>query len=240
MTPPLNIRSLFPVQATAAAEPSEAAATIDFICSTGTTDRTGEIIDQSGWLLDAYRRNPVFQNAHRYGDVMHTLGRALITDLREQGGKPVLFQRVQFAIDINPVAKIAFGLYKGGFLNAVSVGFRPIKWEYGTPEAGYTVKYTQAELLEVSAVAIPANPEALALGLKSGAFTQEDLATLAEFTASLVALRSVGQQPPPEIAFLRALRQALSAASAEKKPPRGSAPLRSTVELPLDKNTIYS
>jgi hypothetical protein len=35
---------------------------------------------------------------------------------------------------------------------------------------------------------------------------------MAEFTASLVALRSVGQQPLPEIAFLRALRATVSAA----------------------------
>src|SRR5436853_595550 len=92
---------------------------LDFISSDDTLDRYGEIIDASGWRLENYRRNPVFQNAHQYGDVIFTLGRALLTEVR--GGK--LFQRIEFATDINPMAKIAYGLYKRKFLNAVSVGF---------------------------------------------------------------------------------------------------------------------
>jgi len=67
------------------------------------------------------------------------------------------------------MAKVAYGLYKGGFLSAVSVGFIPLQWENGTKEAGYRRKYTEQELVEVSAVSIPANPNALALGVKSGA-----------------------------------------------------------------------
>src|SRR5262245_56197614 len=97
---------------------------LDFISSDETLDRYGEIISASGWRLENYRRNPVFQNAHQYGDVIFTLGRALITEVREPGphevGTPrcgVLFQRIQFATDVNPMARIAYGLYKGKFLN---------------------------------------------------------------------------------------------------------------------------
>ncbi len=208
MTLPSHIRTQ--LQVAAKAQPALQDDVIDFVASTGITDRVGEIIDQAGWDLAAYRRNPVFQNSHHYGDIIHTLGRALSTELRTVNGVPALCQTVQFAVEINPIAKIAYGLYKGGFLNAVSVGFRPINWEYGSPDTGFTVRYTQSELLEVSAVAIPANPEALALGLKAGAISQEDVATLAEFTASIVALRELGQQPPsPEVLFLRSLSQLL-------------------------------
>src|SRR5437667_12045282 len=50
---------------------------LDFISSDETLDRYDEIIVASGWKLSSYHRNPVFQNAHQYGDVIFTLGRAL-------------------------------------------------------------------------------------------------------------------------------------------------------------------
>src|SRR5439155_12164181 len=103
------------------------------------------------------------------------IGKSLITELRGDH----LFQRVQFAVDENPIAKLAYGLYKGGFLRAVSVGFIPIRWENGSAEAGYRRKYLEQELLEVSAVSIPANPNALTLGLKAGPIQNADLKDLA-------------------------------------------------------------
>src|SRR5438445_7524866 len=36
--------------------------------------------------------------------------------------------RSQFATEANPMARIAYALYKGKFLNAVSVGFIPLRW----------------------------------------------------------------------------------------------------------------
>src|SRR5207244_1978655 len=105
-----------------------------------------------------------------------TLGKALATEVR--GGK--LFQRIQFATDVNPMAKIAYGLYRAKFLSAVSVGFIPLRWEDGAQDTAFRRKYLEQELLEVSAVAIPANPNALALGLKSGAVNKSDLRDLAD------------------------------------------------------------
>ncbi|HLH54554.1 MAG TPA: hypothetical protein VKY92_13155 [Verrucomicrobiae bacterium] len=185
---------------------------LDFIASDETVDRYGEIISPSGWRLEAYRRNPVFQNAHQYGDILFTLGKALITEVRTVAPIPgtpsaqlaqpktALYQRIQFATDINPVARIAYGLYQGKFLNAVSVGFVPLKWvdADGTEHApqnsaGGSVqavpahsrggrgaqrvrrRYLEQELLEVSAIGIPANPNALALGLRAGAIEKSDL-----------------------------------------------------------------
>src|SRR6266446_3233515 len=160
-------------------------AVLDFGSSDETLDRYGEIIQASGWKLPSYSRNPVFQNAHQYGDVIFTLGRALITEVRYPTPHsalraPHLYQRIQFATDVNPMARIAHGLYRGKFLNAVSVGFIPLRWENGGEKAGYSRKYLEQELLEVSAVAIPANPNALALALKSGALEKSDLRDLAD------------------------------------------------------------
>src|SRR5437016_3204463 len=80
---------------------------IDFVSSSDTLDRYEEIIRPEGWQLENYRRNPVFQNAHQYGDVIFTLGKALITEARATP-RPHLFQRIEFAVDVNPIARIAY------------------------------------------------------------------------------------------------------------------------------------
>jgi HK97 family phage prohead protease len=149
---------------------------LEFIASDESLDRYQEIVVASGWRLEAYRHNPVFQNSHQYGDVIFTLGKALVTEVRESR----LFLSVEFATLVNPLAKIAYGLYQGKFLNAVSVGFIPLRWQIGTPEAGFRRKYLEQELLEVSAVGIPANPNALQLALRSGALATSDLRDLAD------------------------------------------------------------
>ena len=199
---------------TAGQEPGSAGPlpVIDFVSSSATLDRYDEIIRPEGWHLDNYRRNPVFQNAHQYGDIIFTLGKALITEIRTTP-TPHLFQRIEFAVDVNPMARIAYGLYRDKFLNAVSVGFIPLRWtnadgaehtarelsELGLPSdsAGLGAErklpglagagqrqarrvYLEQELLEVSAVGIPANPEALQLGLKAGAVEKADLQALME------------------------------------------------------------
>ena len=139
-----------------------------------TLDRYQEIIVASGWRLDNYRKNPVIQNAHQYGDIIFTIGQALKTWV---SGKDLL-QTWKFAARENPFAKIARDLYRGGYLRAASVGFVPLKWENGNDKAGFQRRYTEQELLEVSAVGIPANPNALALAVKEGAVEKSDLREL--------------------------------------------------------------
>src|SRR5436305_11512066 len=95
--------------------------TLDFRSSDQSLDRYQEVISVAGWKLDNYRKNPVVQNAHSYWSLADTIGKALITEVRlgTQNSEPgtYLFQRVQFAVEENPMAKLAYGLYKGGFLN---------------------------------------------------------------------------------------------------------------------------
>jgi len=223
---------------------------LDFVSSDSTVDRYGEIIQASGWKLENYQRNPVFQNSHQYGDILFTLGKALITEVRGsprpsdgrgiKGEGSYLFQRIQFACDINPMAKIAYGLYKGKFLNAVSVGFVPIRWDspqesssssfsssYSIPSDSLSAqgrglgevdqvrapirrRYLEQELLEVSAVAIPANPNALALGLKSGAIQKSDVQDLGELLRlTLDSSSSSSSIPDPNVNLLRSLHAVL-------------------------------
>jgi uncharacterized protein len=239
-----GLRTLLQVAVCAPASPSlsqlpsvDPGPVLDFIASTDSLDRYHEIIDPSGWRLDTYRRNPVFQNAHNYGDILFTLGKALITEVRTgadgPSANPYLFQRIQFATDVNPIARIAYGLYKGGFLNAVSVGFIPLRWQdspvaqASTPAGGEGVpprdsdpstqhirrKYLEQELLEVSAVAIPANPDALALALKSGAIPKSDLRDtlnlLRSLTTDTTPIGPITPIGPTSVAFARELRRIL-------------------------------
>lgn len=226
--PEQGLRSLVQVEVRqAAGGPEQAAGSeqpiLEFVASNARMDRYHEVIEPSGWRLDTYRRNPVFQNAHNYGDILFTLGKALVTEVRNVNGHPALCQRIQFATEVNPVARIAYGLYKGGFLNAVSVGFIPLRWEdapsSSTGEPAPRRRFLEQELLEVSAVAIPANPDALALGLKSGAVVKADLQETIELLRALVGSRDgflgeaalPGRSAPPNriLDLARELRRAM-------------------------------
>ena len=61
-------------------------------------------------------------------------------------------------------------LYRQRFLRAVSVGFRAREFSFRKDRDGSVdgVEYTRQELLELSAVPVPANPHALAKALEGG------------------------------------------------------------------------
>jgi hypothetical protein len=64
-------------------------------------------------------------------------------------------------------------------------------------------RYLEQELLEVSAVSIPANPNALQLGLRSGAIQSSDLRDLADLVRGAVPAE------PALLQLARALREVL-------------------------------
>ena len=156
---------------------------IDMRASDASLDRYEEIIVAEGWDLKNYLPNPVIQNSHQYGNIIHTIGKARRTEVKDGA----LVQRWQFCSDINPFAKMAYGMYRGGYLNASSVGFIPKRWEYGAQGAGYYRKFLEQELLEVSAVGIPANANALALALKSGAVEKSTVQEAFDILKSICA-----------------------------------------------------
>ncbi len=166
---------------TVTADPAATEPVINFTASDETVDRYREIITAAGWQLDNYRRNPVFQDSHDYSSVMKTIGRAELTEIRGTA----LFQSIRFAVDQNPLAKMTYQLYRGKFLNAVSVGFLPLEWEQGTKEQNFRKRFTRQELIETSAVGIPANPNALANAFKAGAVTRGDLLDVRELLNNL-------------------------------------------------------
>ncbi|MDD5062662.1 MAG: hypothetical protein PHN44_10335, partial [Candidatus Marinimicrobia bacterium] len=126
----------------------------EFTNSTPTQDRYHDTIDQNGWQLENFRKNPVVLWAHDYGQPPV----AKSVNVWVEEGK--LKSRDQFTPrDLYPFGFMVFELYKNGFLNAKSVGFQPITYAFNNETDG--VEYYTQELLEHSCVPVPANPEAL-------------------------------------------------------------------------------
>ena len=135
--------------------------TLTMVASTQDTDRHGDVVIQSGWNVDRFKKNPVILNSHRYDDATEVIAKATRTEVVGKGKRSRLEQDWKFAVEENPKAKVIFDLYAGGFLSASSVGFIPTKFK---DDKGQTDYFTieEAELLEVSAVSVPANAAALA------------------------------------------------------------------------------
>lgn len=133
-------------------------ATLTAIVSTEDEDRHGDVVDTNAWDLKNYKNNPVILNSHNHFDATEVIGKALKTRKTKEG----LEQTIQFAVNENPKARVIFELYAGEFLRTFSVGFLVKKFaENKKGEVDYN-HITEAELLEVSAVSVPANAFALA------------------------------------------------------------------------------
>ena len=130
---------------------------LTFKISTAAVDRVGDTISVDGWDLSNFKKNPVVLWAHDGGSLPVAKATKIWAD------NNALHATAEFTpkglVRFND---IVFDLYKGGFLNAVSVGFLPHKWAFvEDKERPYGVDFQKQELLEFSAVPIPANPEAL-------------------------------------------------------------------------------
>ena len=136
---------------------------VTFVLSTDDVDRHGDVVLANGWRLDAYLRNPVLLWAHDYHHP--AIGRAV--SLWTEPHR--LLAKVEFAP--SAFAQEVAALYAHGFQWGVSVGFRPIRWEERRdPRTGayLGLRYLEQELLEVSAVPVPANREALRRRAEAG------------------------------------------------------------------------
>lgn len=153
----------------------DGARVLSFIASDETPDRMGDIIRVKGWELGNYKKNPVILWGHDGSSL--PIGKARrVTKGTKADGAPALLIEVEFApADAHAFAETVYQLAKSGFLNAVSVGFLPVKvTRPETPEermemglGPWGVVYEKAELLEVSVVSVPANPSALQNGMRS-------------------------------------------------------------------------
>lgn len=125
------------------------------IASTNSVDRMGEVINQDGWDLGNFKDNPVLLWGH--DDKLPRIG--LAKNLRVEksaNGSALMFEPVfNEASELARTVKQLFEEDGGTF----SVGFMPLEMDGNT--------FTKSELLEISAVNVPANPDARVLSYKS-------------------------------------------------------------------------
>jgi HK97 family phage prohead protease len=144
------------------------AATSRFVFSDGGVDHDGDTINPEGWDLSVFARNSVALWAH--DSSAPPVGKA--SNVLVRNGKLV------GDITFTPPETYGFGamigrLVKGGYLSAVSVGFKPTKWAFSTNrDRPNGVDFTEQQLLEISLCPLPANPRALVEARSAGIDTR--------------------------------------------------------------------
>ena len=142
---------------------------VQFTISKEVEDRDGDILRAGGVDFSNYMKNPVFLAFHNMHD--YPLGKVTKFWVEGNAVKAIVYFPTVEEMSTNPeqasekakIIDFVYNCYKMGMLNAVSVGFIPLEWT--ETKDGYDI--TKWELLEFSAVAVPANQDAIAEAVKS-------------------------------------------------------------------------
>lgn len=126
------------------------------VASTEDIDRSWEIIKVNGWKRENFMKNPVIIANHIY-KIENIVGKA--TSIYVKNNQLII--EWVFA-ESNPLWKLLSDLYEEWMVKTVSVWFIPNKRDEKNPKI-----ISEAELLELSFVAVPCNPNALSLDQKN-------------------------------------------------------------------------
>lgn len=135
---------------------------ITAIASSDVEDRQGERVDVSGWELDNFVKAPRLLWGHKHDKL--PVGKVTRIWV-EKSATPKLMFKAEFQT-VTKFGQAVKKLFDQGFLNTFSVGFKPIDSEHDE-DVKSGLRFTKQELLEISVVNVPANPEALTLAYKS-------------------------------------------------------------------------
>lgn len=154
-------------RAEALADVVEEDRTARFIASDATVDRYGDIVEPKGWDLANFRRNPIFLWMHSQYQPIGTVKKIGLED-----GALIATVRFYDPGD-SKIADDLWRLVKKKKLRAVSVGFTVKSaddYEYIRDESDRVtgIRYLRQELLELSLVSVPANPNALQVARAAG------------------------------------------------------------------------
>lgn len=142
----------------------------EFTASTSDIDRDGEIIDAKGWDLKNFKKNPVIMYAHDYRTL--PIGKASKVWISSDNK---LKNTVEFPPEgTYEFADIVERLVDTGYLRTESVGFIPKQWEDGDGDKAPKRTYIKQELLEISLVPVPSNPNALRNAMDDGVITTKE------------------------------------------------------------------
>lgn len=160
------------------------ARTFRAVASSACVDRSGDVIEQEGWDVSNFMVNPVIPWCHDYYQL--PVARAIEVGVSD-GVLQFTYQAPPKGM--YPFADTVWDFYRNQYMFAFSVGFIPEEPEEGYSWSGNT--YRKCELLEISAVLVPANPQALALAYKSGKIDLNAAKMLMDKTAS--AMKSLSE-----------------------------------------------
>lgn len=151
-----------------------------FTFSTPEIDRDKDSVNQLGIDFTAFKRNPVVQWAHQYS--LPPVARVAATWIRD--GKTM--GTVEFPPEgVSALSDTLEGLVRYGFLNAVSIGYMPIK-QIENDLGGYDIQ--SLELLEISLVPLPSNRSALLEASAKGV----NITPVVQWAKNIL-----GDEPPP-------------------------------------------
>lgn len=121
--------------------------------TTEDVDRYNTIVLTRGLRLENYRKNPIVLDSHKHDSISNIIGKAIWIKTRPD--KRGLIQATKF--NDTEKGREAQYLVKNGYLRASSIGFIPLKKEFRND----ILVFTEADLVEVSFVPVPGNPNAL-------------------------------------------------------------------------------
>lgn len=131
---------------------------LTFVLSDETPDRMGDVIKADGWVLTNFKKNPIALFGHRSDFVIGNWSNLRVESKQLLGDLDLAARGTSARIDE------VVSLVEADVLRASSVGFIELKSEPRNPEKPYAgLLYTKQELAECSVVAVPANPNALAV-----------------------------------------------------------------------------
>ena len=145
--------------------------TVRFKISSEVVDRDGDILIAKGCDFTNFAKNPQFLNFHNYHEFPLGIpknwgieGKSVYCDVYFPTIDELSSER-ENASEKAKLVDFTYHCYKTGMLNAVSVGFIAKDVEPNKETGGFIIKAW--ELLEFSAVAVPANQDAIAQAVKS-------------------------------------------------------------------------
>lgn len=210
MANPADIKTILHTKAEVTKSSEEDGVVEAVVASSSILDRQGDIIEQDGWELKNYKKNPVILWGHNVREERPPIGKAEKVWIEGDGKKAQLMFKAKFDM-ADAFAADIYRKVKEGFLNMVSVGFLPLDWEQMKGEANDPFggnRFTKQELLEISFVPVPANPQAA------------------------VQIRSMGVEPIEEDKLFEQKEELKKTDEEETKDMKGVIPFKATEALP--------
>ena len=174
---------------------------ISAVVSTEDVDRDGDIVRQNGWDLTHFSTHPILLSSHNYRGLTNQIGEW--TQMKVEGTE-LVGEAKYYIGEGNEEADWGFKLASKGRA-AFSVGFVPdmSKAKQIEDNGNLSYEFQGQELLEVSQVTVPSNPQALQA--MKGMNLHPGVEGLVEEMLGDMAKELVEVQLPPEPIYIDAI-----------------------------------